>query len=111
MTTELLDRRVLTELFGADMTVQKAVLAEFCKSAEGYLIDMELSYRAGSCDGVRAVAHKLKSSSRTIGAMALAELCQRLEAYAGAGHWQEVVDCYVEFQPAVIAVVSYIHEH
>ena len=40
---------------------------------------------AGDIAGAVAQAHKLKSSARTVGALALGDLCERIEAAGKAG--------------------------
>ena len=71
-------------------------------------MDLDEAYTARDADGVRFHSHKLKSSSRAIGAMDLGELCANLESAGRNNAWSEIEQLYPQLNPAMAAVVAYI---
>lgn len=59
---------------------------------------------------VKAQAHKLKSSSRSIGANQLADLCRDLEQAGADEDWESINRLADSTSPAFRAVRSYITE-
>ena len=56
------------------------VVGAFETSANRLLPQLEAAHAAGEWDGVRHVAHTLKSSSASVGAFALSKLCAEVES-------------------------------
>lgn len=75
----VIDVGVLKALIGNDEDLVREFLQDFRASA--VLIGSEICIKAQSGSGLEAaaLAHKLKSSSRSIGAMALGDICQAIE--------------------------------
>jgi HPt (histidine-containing phosphotransfer) domain-containing protein len=80
-----LDLGVLRELVGDDEAVLHALLADFADSARKHAAELLAALGAHDAHAVNAVAHKLKSASRSVGALALGEACGALEAAGLAG--------------------------
>ena len=99
-----LDLNTLTKLFGSDELTQKAILSEYSLSLSEYQLEFELAIDERSPEMVQAVAHKMKSSSRTVGALPLANLCDLLESAGKCGDWPQVERLAKEFIPAIGAV-------
>jgi len=74
-----LDTDVLRSLIGDDEDLIDEFLREFLKAAEGLVRDLERACVVGDSRQVATVAHKLKSSSRSVGAIALGDCCASLE--------------------------------
>ena len=75
----LLDLQVLRELVGDDEALIEELRVDFmqqCKVDGGALARAVL---AGERLQIQAIAHRLKSAARSVGAMALGSLCERLE--------------------------------
>ena len=64
---------------GANRLLERVVLA-FASSTGRLLPQLDEAMAAGDLHGVRHVAHTLKSSSASIGALKLAALCAEVEA-------------------------------
>ena len=64
---------------GDDPVVVNALLDDFGRSHRVIARDLRAACLAGDAAGVRAAAHKLKSSARTVGARGLADACEALE--------------------------------
>jgi HPt (histidine-containing phosphotransfer) domain-containing protein len=74
-----LDLSELNALFGDDVEVLNQLLAEFVSSLDEGVAGMLSGFDIEDYDRIRAEAHKLKSSARTVGAHRLADLCFELE--------------------------------
>ena len=75
----ILDLSELNALFGDDVEVLNQLLAEFVSSLDEGVAGMLSGFEIEDYDRIRAEAHKLKSSARTVGAHRLADLCFELE--------------------------------
>ncbi len=78
----VLDVSVLEALVGSDPAVLRDFLGHYRASAEGLGRDLVAAHAAGDAAEVGRLAHKLKSSSKSVGALALGALCADLEAMA-----------------------------
>jgi len=66
---------------------------------------LKIAYAAGQAAEVSALAHKLKSSASSVGALALGELCAEIEQ-AGRTNQVEVLDELLPHFEIEIAVVD-----
>ncbi|MGH1372721.1 MAG: Hpt domain-containing protein [Cellvibrionaceae bacterium] len=90
MTEVALDLSVLESMFGDDAELRGAILEEFKHSSIPYMAEFDEAVSLGNAEGVKSLAHKLKSSSRTVGACPLGDLCEQLESKAPQADWQEI---------------------
>jgi HPt (histidine-containing phosphotransfer) domain-containing protein len=79
------DVGVLRSYVGEDASLIRELMVEFRRSAVETAAQLHSAGAAGDRQRVAALAHRLKSSSRQVGALALGELCARLEERARAG--------------------------
>jgi PAS domain S-box-containing protein len=77
------DISVLKSLVGEDDAVLHDLLQGFQAGTSRIAADLRAACAAGHAMAARAAAHKLKSSARAVGALALGELCEAIER-AGA---------------------------
>jgi CheY-like chemotaxis protein/HPt (histidine-containing phosphotransfer) domain-containing protein len=88
------DPATLVELVGDDPGMLRELLEEFLRNAEKQTAEIAAAAVTNDTMTVTGVAHTLKSAARSVGAMALGELCQSLET---AGNtvalpaWEELV--------------------
>jgi PAS domain S-box-containing protein len=75
----------LTELVGDNPVMHRRLLEKFLPNAEKQVGAIMLAAAAHDTTSLAAVAHTLKSAARSVGALALGELCQGLETAARAG--------------------------
>ena len=75
----VVDLNVLADSVGNDPEVIQDFLGEFKITAVNIAATMNAAWVQGSTAQVAAQAHKLKSSARAIGALALSELCDQVE--------------------------------
>lgn len=100
--------RMLKDMFGEEEEIFKEVLNSFIGPAEEILEAFGKALDERAAVEVRAQAHKLKSSSRSIGADQLADLCQDLEQAGAKEDWELISRLADSIPPAFQAVRSYI---
>jgi len=81
----VIDLAVLAGIVGDDPQKLARFASKFLHSTQQGVRDMELALAQGEVQAVRAIAHRLKSAASTVGAFAMADLCQRLEQFSLAG--------------------------
>jgi HPt (histidine-containing phosphotransfer) domain-containing protein len=79
------DDAVLIDMLAGDARLAAEIIGEFAAALPGGVDQMAAAFVGGRTNDLTAAAHRLKSSSRTVGAMRLGELCERLEAGARDG--------------------------
>jgi HPt (histidine-containing phosphotransfer) domain-containing protein len=80
----------LTALVGDNPAMHKRLLARFLANAETQVTEITTAAAANDTAALTGVAHTLKSAARSVGALALGELCQGLET---AGRAEDVQTC------------------
>lgn len=102
------DITILKKLVGGNMALTESLLEDF-RGSIGTLRDELLdAWRSGRLDQVGALAHKMKSSANTIGALTLGELCQEVE-YAGKAYQAEpLADLVPRLEAQIIIVDEFI---
>jgi HPt (histidine-containing phosphotransfer) domain-containing protein len=65
--------------------VHQRLLHKFLVSTEQQIEQLELAAKSGQEKTLSSMAHALKSGARSVGAMALGELCHNLNGAASAG--------------------------
>ena len=57
---------------------------------------------------VAKAAHKLKSSSKSVGALQLGEVCEKLEAAGNSNNWNEIEKLAPIVEPLMQEVKKYV---
>ena len=104
-----LDVSVLKSLVGDDMATVCDFLSQFLESARAQAAEISASCEREDNRRVGAVAHKLKASSRSVGALALGDLCAELENVSVAGSKAELAAGRARFESELREVQSCIH--
>jgi PAS domain S-box-containing protein len=87
------DLSVLSALIGEDVQVMRELLSDYLTSVRRLSGELRSHSLNGEARHVGAIAHKLKSSSRSIGALAFGDVCNQLENAGraedrdGIGYW------------------------
>ena len=102
---------VLKNLVGDDSKVVSEFLSHFRAASTRSAAEMRVASAAADIRQVGAIAHKLKSSSRSIGALALGDLCAELENACRSGQRENVLQGMVEFEDALLEVHVRIDRH
>lgn len=100
--------KALTDMFGDDIDTVKEIIGEYVAPSHDIIGEIVTAFEAHDADAVGKAGHKLKSSSRAIGADALADLCSALEQAGKGGDWKEIEKLYPDLDPTFDAVVSFI---
>jgi HPt (histidine-containing phosphotransfer) domain-containing protein len=107
----ILDVGVLKNLVGEDAEVVREFLSHYRTASASLATEMRVAGAAADVRQVSALAHKLKSSSRSVGALALGDLCAELENACRSGKRENVAQGMVEFEAALRAVHVQIDRH
>jgi len=103
-----IDPSALKSVFGDDDETFKEILNDFVGPATANAEEIAAAVESKSAKDVGAAAHKLKSSSRSVGAIELADLCADLEAAGKSEDW-ETIDASAPRLPGIVKdVVAYI---
>jgi CheY-like chemotaxis protein/HPt (histidine-containing phosphotransfer) domain-containing protein len=81
----LLNLEVLAATFGQDRAKIRKFAFMFLDSAREGLDQIDAALAAGDLERAGAVAHRIKSSARTVGAAAFGDICGELETQRGQG--------------------------
>ena len=105
------DEHTLRSLIGDNPPTQRRLLQKFLTNAELQITSICAAVSAGTSAIVLDEAHKLKSSARSVGALALGDLLQALEE---AAHDQDLSACSAlasSVEAAFVAVSALIQVH
>ncbi|MBK6973086.1 MAG: PAS domain S-box protein [Sterolibacteriaceae bacterium] len=98
----------LKEIVGDDPAVVAEFLSDFVITAGEAVAELQAAYAKRGGHEVGAVAHKLKSSARTVGADALADLCLELEQAGKTEDWTVIDTSMSMLAPCFEAVERFI---
>lgn len=101
-----LDIKVLHQLVGNEPLLVSRFLLSFQASAIKSAAALRDACQGGQASAASAAAHKLKSAARAVGAMALGELCDRLEQAGSAGDQQALLVLLPAFEQELNAVAN-----
>lgn len=103
-----LDIAVLKKLIGDDPILIQKFLLDFRLDARKIADQLQLSIGAGRFDQIKAAAHKLKSSARAVGALALGEWCAQIEVAAKNCEAGKLAVLLPHFEAELTDVEAYI---
>ena len=103
-----IDPSALKSVFGDDEATFKEILNEFVGPATANAEEIAVAVESRSAKDVGAAAHKLKSSSRAVGAIVLADLCAALEAAGKSDDWDTIDDSAARLSGIVQDITDYI---
>jgi PAS domain S-box-containing protein len=105
-TFATLDVSVLAALVGDDPETIREFLLDFRASAATIAAELQAAVAAGDAARAGALAHKLKSSARSVGALALGGLCGEMEAAGKAGDTAMLKIFILKFVDEMTAVAA-----
>jgi len=111
VTLEIWNCNTLSELVGDNHDMHRRLLEKFLASAEKKVSAIGDAVDAGNINDIVAHAHTLKSAARSVGALALGELCQQIEITGNAGDCPDCVDLAKVLPAAFTAAMQAIREH
>ncbi|MDD5384043.1 MAG: ATP-binding protein [Gallionella sp.] len=98
------DVNVLKALVGDDPAVIREFLHDFRISAAKIAAELKAACNGGQMAQAGALAHKLKSSARSVGALALGELCAAMEQAGKADGTEALAVLLPKFEAEIAAV-------
>jgi CheY-like chemotaxis protein/HPt (histidine-containing phosphotransfer) domain-containing protein len=110
-TPAALDVTVLKKLVGEDEATVRGFLHDFRSSAKKIAAELRTACTDGQAVVAGALAHKLKSSSRSVGALALGELCEEIEQVGKAGDGEALMRLLPKFEHELANVAHYLDEY
>ncbi|MDO9024192.1 PAS domain S-box protein [Zwartia sp.] len=102
----VLDRTALLKQFGPHFAQMAQLYTDYRLSALKIAEEIRAAILLEDWNAVNRCAHKLKSSSRAVGAMDLGEVCQRLEQASKDGQADVMQKLATEFEHALAAVLD-----
>ncbi len=106
-----LDVSVLKALVGDEPQVIAEFLHDFRIDALMAVQQMRAALQAQQPAAIESTAHRLKSSARSVGALALGELCERVEHAAQAGRVDTLAEMWPGFEAEMAAVQACLPPH
>lgn len=76
---DVIDLTILAKLLSYDQDKVRKFAFKFLQTTQGGFEEMESALAAGNVDRVRELGHRIKSAARTVGALGMADLCEKLE--------------------------------
>ncbi len=102
------DVHVLEKLVGDDPDMIKEMLQDYRVSAGKTATELRAAYQTGQWVTVGSLAHKLKSSSRSVGALVLGELCAEMEQAGKNNDAKALVELLPSFDAEMAKVAAYL---
>ncbi|MBK6906693.1 MAG: PAS domain S-box protein [Rhodocyclaceae bacterium] len=109
--TPPVDVSVLVAMIGDDPADIREFLNDFRVSAGKIAADIQAAYQQNQPQQVGELAHKLKSSARSVGALALGELCASLEVAGKQSQSAELASQVPVFENEARSVICYLESH
>jgi len=85
-----LDRSSLAQVSGGDAAMEREILADFRSANDADIAGLRAALAARDLAKVVSYAHRVKGACRTVGASALAAVCERMEAAGRRNDWSAV---------------------
>lgn len=102
------DMRVLADMLDNDPDEMGTMLAEFRINARTTAAELRSACRDGQPSEAAALAHRLKSSSRWVGALALGDICASMELAGRAGRRDQLDALMVSFESELVMVEHFL---
>jgi two-component system, sensor histidine kinase and response regulator len=105
-----IDENALKAMFGDDEAMFREILVDFIEPSKAIIKEIQTGFEQHSAEDVKQGAHKLKSSALSIGAIALGELCQNLEAAGKNDDWDVIENGTPKLEELMFQVEEYVSQ-
>lgn len=103
-----IDKQVLIGLFGDDEETFKEILQGYVDASADIIDALMAAREDGVVEEVQGAAHKLKSSSRSVGANELADICQTLETAEEGAYFENMEEQLAKIAPLFQSIREYV---
>ena len=104
----IVDLSILKALVGGDELIIQEILQDYRVSSHQMAIDLRAAQIVGDFQLVADIANKLKSSSRSIGALAFGDLCTQIENAGKATDGAAIQICLIEFDRTLVSILAHL---
>jgi len=102
------DRSVLADLCGGDAAFERRILSNFRRVTQTDAPRLREAVSTGDAVAITRVSHSIKGASRTIGAHALGDVCERIEQASRNAELQTISANMPDFDREVGRVHDYL---
>jgi len=99
---------IIAPPFSDDDETFKEILGDFVEPSMAIVKEIDDAFEARDAETIGAAGHKLKSSSRSVGANTLADLCAELEKAGKGEDWDAIEAAMPQLEPSMREVMDYI---
>ena len=103
------DVTILHDMVGDDPETVSGLLTDYLESLRHLTQELHSVYKNNDIRQIFAITHKLKSSSRLVGALFLGDLCANIEHAAKAEDRHAIDEIMPQYEAAVTAVEAEIN--
>jgi len=108
---EAIDLSVLVQSTGNKPDLHRRLLQSYNKALVNEVENIQQAFAWKNSEQVAEYAHKLKSSSRSLGAMAMAHACQQLESKATDEAWPQIENMIPPLRQHAAEATAFIEEY
>lgn len=109
-TQKAIDRSAQSDLIGDDPTTIHEFLITYHRTSQELVARFRKAAAEGALDEATMILHRLKSSSRWVGARSFGDLCEALEAVARTGDRAQLASRMTEFSSLHARVITEIED-
>jgi response regulator RpfG family c-di-GMP phosphodiesterase len=84
------DRSVLAAISGGDEAAERDILKDFRRANDEDATMLKLAVAKSDIPQVTRATHRIKGASRTVGALGLASVCERIEHASRSNDWKTI---------------------
>ena len=103
-----LDANTLAEFTGGDASLRREILRQFLASHEPDTIALRAALSSGNCSSIADAAHRVKGSSRMVGAQPYADVAERIESAARNYDQIAVNNCIADLEKEQARLSAYL---
>jgi PAS domain S-box-containing protein len=103
-----LDRSVLAEICSNDVEAERGILLDFRHANDEDAAMLEQAVARNDMPQVTHVSHRVKGASRMVGAMGLADVCERIEQASRANDWSTIRASMEPFRGECMRLSTYL---
>ncbi|MFT5484489.1 MAG: signal transduction histidine kinase/CheY-like chemotaxis protein [Halieaceae bacterium] len=104
----VIDLGTLVDMVGDNPELHQTLLTKYVEHTAELLEALAVAYESRNSDELGDLAHKLKSSSGSIGANTLADTCRQLEYAARKVDWAGIDQCFPELTAQALEVFQFV---